>query len=136
MVLKYGYYSVKQLSVWVRDFDFPVTGVLSLKQLQELKIKLLVEQERSKEDKDAGIDVEIFVPDLRAFECWFTEVNIRERIHEAVTEIISKSQNVQLGLDLDASPQRRRPLQTEHPSASTVPIHTSGIQLCCRGEGM
>ena len=71
MVLKYGTYSVEQFSVWVRDFDFPITGMISLNQLQQLKIKLLVEQEQSKADKETERDVEIFVPDcVRGWQKW------------------------------------------------------------------
>ena len=135
MVLKYGHYSVTQFGLWVKNYDFPNTGNITLNQLKQLKIKLLVEQERSKEEQDTGRDVELFVPDWRAFECWLTEVNIRDSIQKEVTEIISRYQSLQIGSDLDTFPLRGRSLQTEQASASNVPIDTSRIQLCCGGEG-
>ena len=54
MVTNYGKSSIEQFSEWVEDCGFPSTGSLSLNQLQQLKIKLLLKEQRSKEDKPKG----------------------------------------------------------------------------------
>ena len=93
MVKKYGKRSIEQFSEWVEDCGFPSTGSLSLNQLQQLQIKMLVKEEQSKEDKQKGKkNVRVFVPDWGAYECWVTEANIRDRKQKLGTDIISKSQ--------------------------------------------
>ena len=137
MITNYGKCSIEQFSEWVEDCGFPSTGSLSLKQLQQLKIKLLVKEERSKEDKQKGKkNVRVFVPDWGAYECWVTEAKIRDRKQKLGTDIISKSQFFRLDPDLDSALPRGRPqpLQTAQAAAPAVPHLYPDLNLVAAEE--
>ena len=132
-----GKRSIEQFSEWVEDCGFPSTGSLSLNQLQQLQIKLLVKEERSKEDKQKGKkNVRVFVPDWGAYECWVTEANIRDRKQKLGTDIISKSQFFRLDPDLDSALPRGRPqpLQTAQAAAPAVPHLYPDLNLVAAEE--
>ncbi|XP_053290716.1 uncharacterized protein LOC128450974 isoform X1 [Pleuronectes platessa] len=129
MITNYGKCCTEQFSEWIEDCGFPSTG--SLNQLQQLKIKLLVKEERSKEDKQKRKkNKKVFVPNWAAYECWVTEANIRDRKQKAGTDVVSKCQFLHLDPDLNSAPPKGRPqpsavLHGDQPSAQPPPLQTA-----------
>ena len=130
MITNYGKCSIEQFSEWVEDCGFPNAGSLSVNQLQQLKIKLLLKEQRSKEDKLKGKKkVKVFVPNWGAYECWVIEANIRDRKQKVGTDVISKSQFLHLDPDLDSAPPKGRPqpaaVQRGQLNAQLPPLQTA-----------